>query len=268
MDRLRVLTLNIWNRQGPWETRCAAIRKGLVELAPDLIGLQEVLHLEGAPRDQAEELAEGLGYHVVFGGAWEIGGGLHFGNAVLSRFPLGEQKSWRLPGDDTEEPRSLLRVLAEAPYGIIPFFVTHLDWKLHHAARRLRQVQFVAERVLEAKGGFPAVLVGDFNAEPSSDEIRYLRGHHVVDGTSVYLTDCFAWVGTGSRETFVRRNPFAAEAHEPDRCLDYVFVSGPDRQRQGEPLVAKIVLDQPVGGAFPSDHLGIYVELGVLPQTP
>ena len=81
-----MLTLNIWNRQGPWERRLPLIRRGVAELSPDLVGLQEVLRHESATADQASEIADGLGYQVAFGPAWDIGGGLHFGNAVLSRF--------------------------------------------------------------------------------------------------------------------------------------------------------------------------------------
>ena len=40
---MKVATLNIWNRFGPWEERLVAIRVRLAELAPDVIGLQEVL---------------------------------------------------------------------------------------------------------------------------------------------------------------------------------------------------------------------------------
>src|SRR6185436_14700262 len=71
MDRLRVLTLNIWNRQGPWERRLVLIRRGIEQLQPDLIGLQEVLHHESTPIDQASAIAEGFGYHSAFGAAWD-----------------------------------------------------------------------------------------------------------------------------------------------------------------------------------------------------
>src|SRR5271156_6682064 len=98
MDRLRVLTLNIWNRQGPWERRLAMIRDAIVALEPDLIGLQEVLHHNAEATDQADEIAKGLGYSVAFGEAFDIGGGLRFGNAALSRFPIVEKQNFALPG--------------------------------------------------------------------------------------------------------------------------------------------------------------------------
>src|SRR5262249_43543330 len=107
---LKLLTLNIWNRQGPWERRLPLIREGVRRLAPDLVGLQEVLHLDGGGPDQAEDVAAGLGYHVVFGRAWAIwGGGLDFGNALLSRWPIVDKMCWELPVvEGSEEHRSLL----------------------------------------------------------------------------------------------------------------------------------------------------------------
>ena len=138
-ERLRVLTLNIWNRQGPWEARLLAIRRGIERLSPDVVALQEVLHLDGAPTDQAEDIAAGLGYHAVFGAAWDIGGGLLFGNAVLSRFPIAAHETFLLPSGG-EEQRALLYATVEAPFGRVPLFVTHLNWKLHQGAIRQKQV--------------------------------------------------------------------------------------------------------------------------------
>jgi endonuclease/exonuclease/phosphatase family metal-dependent hydrolase len=269
VERLRILTLNIWNRQGPWEQRLALIRRGIAALAPDLVALQEVLHHDASPDDQATEIAAGLDYHVAFGPAWHIGGGLHFGNAVLARWPIVARDLWPLPGNVDEETRALLHVDVDSPFGRVPFFATHLNWKLHQASVRVRQVAFIAERVKEVApvGGFPPILAGDFNAEPDSDEIRFLRGHHVVDGTSVFFADCFHWAGDGGPGyTFARRNPYAALVREPNRRLDYIFVRGPDRSFRGEPLVARVVLDEADEGVLPSDHFGVYAEIQAAPR--
>ena len=266
-ERLRVLTLNIWNRQGPWEARLAAIRRGIERLSPDVVALQEVLHLDGAPTDQAEDIAAGLGYHAVFGAAWDIGGGLLFGNAVLSRFPIAAHETFLLPSGG-EEQRALLYATVEAPFGRVPLFVTHLNWKLHQGAIRQKQVAFIAERIAalcptsDDKGDlFPPILAGDFNAEPLSDEIRFLSGWCALDGRSVYFADSFRVAGDGSAgATFCRRNSFAAIAREPDRRIDYLFVRGPDRRGRGEPMACRVVLDEADEGVFPSDHFGVYAE--------
>ena len=274
MDRLRVLTLNIWNRQGPWEHRRALIRRGIAALDPHFVGLQEVLHHDDDGPDQARQIADGLDYHVAYDSAWHIGGGLHFGNAVLSRFPITRTLRRALPvdvpGHPDEEPRALLAIEVEAPCGRVPLFVTHLSWKLHQASLRMRQVRVIAEEVASfaPAAGFPPILLGDFNAEPDADEIRYLKGLHVHEGTSVYFTDAFGAAGEGPGYTFARRNPFALLAHEPNRRLDYVFVRGPDRSSRGEVLSARVVLDEPEAGVFPADHVGVLAEIRAVKEVP
>jgi endonuclease/exonuclease/phosphatase family metal-dependent hydrolase len=260
MQTLRVVTLNIWNRGGPWEERLAVIRAEMKELAPDIVGLQEVLHpTAGDGPDQARLIAEGLDYHVAYGAAWETGG-IEFGNAVLSKFPVTRTEVFPLPKLDTEDSRCLLFTEIEAPFGTVPFFVTHLNWKFHEGYVREAQVKVVAEHVhkLAPIQGFPPILVGDFNAEPDADEIRYLRGLCSLGGKSVYFADTFGLAGDGSRgATFCRANPFATELKEPDRRIDYVFVRGPDGRGRGEPLEARVCFERPVGGVYASDHFGV-----------
>jgi endonuclease/exonuclease/phosphatase family metal-dependent hydrolase len=269
VDRLRVLTLNIWNKQGPWADRARLIRRGLESLAPDLVGLQEVLHHDAEPIDQAQELAAGLGYHVAYASAWHIGGGLQFGNAVLSRWPIGAADNFPLPGEPGVESRALLYARCDAPFGAIPVFCTHLDWKFHHGYLRERQVAFIAERVheLAPTDGFPPILMGDFNAEPDSDEIRFLRGLHTLRGRSVYFADCFGLAGEGAGFSFAGSNAFARKLREPDRRIDYIFVRGPDRQLRGEPLAARVVFTEPEGEIFPSDHYGVLAEIAAAPRS-
>ena len=88
-----------------------------------------MLRHDGEPIDQAQELAAGLGYHAAFASAWHIGGGLQFGNAVLSRWPIGAAENFPLPGETgVAETRGLLYVRVESPVGPLPVFCTHLDW--------------------------------------------------------------------------------------------------------------------------------------------
>lgn len=260
MEPVRVATLNIWNRFGPWEERARAIRAGLVALSPDVIGLQEVLRsTDGDRLDQCAILNEGLGYHVAWGIASE-NHGFPVGNAIFSRWPILRTSVHPLPTVGTDETRSLVFAEIDSPHGKIPFFVTHLNWKLHHGYVRQVQVRFIADILeeLAPMEGFPPILVGDFNAEPDSDEIRFLRGLTALGGMSVYFADAFAAAGDGSRGiTFARRNPFAAMVHEPDRRIDYIFVRGPDDRFRGEPLDARVCFDAPIDGVFPSDHFGV-----------
>jgi len=266
MKKLRVATLNIWNRFGPWEQRLVAIRAGVKELAPDLLGLQEVLRLapgEGDELYQAEVVAQGFGYHLAYGRAHDE---RWYGNAALSRWPIARTAVFELPRCGTDERRSLLFAQVDSPYGAIPFFVTHLNWKFeegHVREAQVREVAAIVEAIAAQNGDFPAVLVGDFNAEPGSDEIRFLRGLTSLGGARrVYFQDAFAAAGDGTPGvTFAQRNPFAAPLREPDRRIDYVFVRGRDERFRGAPLEARVVFDAPIDGTFPSDHFGVVADL-------
>ena len=258
MDRIRVATLNIWNRMGPWEERLAAIRKEVERLQPDVLGLQEVLVLPEHEFDQAQAIAEGFGYHVAFGRSPDAEA-YTMGNAILSRFPITRTFAFALPG--TDEHRCLVFAELDSPAGKIPFFSTHLNWKFDESDVRQLQVQSIARFVDACRRDFPAVVVGDFNAEPDSEEIRFLRGLTSLGGRSVHFQDVFGHVGEGPGTTFSLANPYAALLREPDRRIDYVWVRGGDERFRGEPLAARVAFDKPEGEAYPSDHFGVYAEL-------
>jgi endonuclease/exonuclease/phosphatase family metal-dependent hydrolase len=214
----------------------------------------------------ADEIKDGLGYSSVFGTAHDLGSGVRFGNAALSRWPITASRLFPLPTGETGDHRSLLLAEIASPHGQIPFFVTHLNWKLHEGSTREQQVQAIAAHVkAEAPiAGLPPILVGDFNAQPEATEIRYLRGLHALEGKSTYFADCFALAGEGAGVTFdATRNPFAVPTHEPPRRIDYVFVRGPDQKVRGKPLAARVVMDEVVDGVCATDHYGVYAEVSI-----
>ena len=284
---LRVATLNVWNKSGPWLERLALIRSELERVQPEVIALQEVLRFQppvptgsaDAPltalNDQATEIAQGLGYHVAYSIAADYGNGLGFGNAVLSKYPISHSQDFRLPGEESGETRSLLFALCDTPHGPLPVFCTHLNWKLHQGSIRQRQVTFIADRIAElcAIDGpyLPPVLMGDFNAAPDADEIRFLTGLCAIDGRTVYFADAWVFAGQGPGYTFDRSNEFAAKAREPSRRIDYVFVRGPDRRFRGEPLHAELAFHEPASSGdtriWPSDHFGVLADLAITPRS-
>ncbi len=269
---LKVLTLNLWNTSGPYDARKNRIREWVERLDPDLIGFQEAMR--GEDFDQVPELLEGLGYEIEFAKAsmWDA---LEFGNTVASRWPITDRELLALPGLDTGEGRCAVSITADAPVGEISFTCTHLNWKLHHGMVREAQVVALCELVLRRRprGGFPPIVVGDFNAEPDSKEIRYMQGFDSIDRRSVMFYDAWRVSGDGGPGyTWSNRNAFAAIAIEPERRIDYIFTGYPirvgDRYGIGKVQTCRVVCDDEHDGVWPSDHFGVYAELRTDPLPP
>lgn len=262
---MRIVSWNLWWRFGPWEERQPAIAAELARLGPDIALLQEVF-ADDDGRDQALELADRLGLHVTRTTRPE-GRPQAFGNAILSRWPIIAQEMVMLPGIEGRPPnRSALLALIETPAGPQPVTVTHLAWQYDASPLRQAQLEVVVDLVArhlpdDPATAPPAILGGDFNAVPESDEIRRLTGVSTPFHDGLVFTDCWAAVGEGDGHTWSRDNPHAAEALWPRRRLDYVFVAWPRPKPLGNPLRAELAGVAPHEGMVASDHYAVVVEL-------
>jgi len=265
MARLRVVTLNLWGTTEPLGRRMELVEAGLRALEPDLVGLQEVREVPGKVPNQAETLARALGMLHAFAPAMEVlpehGGGVE-GDAILSRYPIKDEERVDLPHATTDERRVLLRCAIETPSGMMHAMVTHLNWRMRHGREREDQVVVIDEVASRVQSGMPRVLMGDFNATPDCDEIRFLAGKHTIGGRRTYWQDAFARCNPGAPGwTWARRNSGTERLAflEPDRRLDYVFVTPPARDGRGTIVESRVVLDLPsADGTWPSDHFGLF----------
>ena len=259
--RLRVLTWNVWWRFGPWEARLPAIEAPIAALDPDVVALQEVW--DDGDRNLAGLIADRLGYHHVYATDLTLEG-VSFGNAVLSRWPIAGHE-WRpLPAPaELDEHRTVLRADIDGPRGPIQLFCTHLNWRFDQSHVRQEQVRAIASFVKDSPPRtFPPVLCGDFNAEPSSDEIRMLTGRTTVPEPKLVFHDAWEAGGDGSPgHTWRNANPFAAEALEIDRRIDFVFVGWPKAGGRGHVVRTTVEGIDPVDGVVPSDHAAVLAEL-------
>jgi endonuclease/exonuclease/phosphatase family metal-dependent hydrolase len=277
-DVVSVLTLNLWHDSGPYPARRDLVRAWIAQLDPDVIGLQEVLR--GPGFDQVGDLLEGMAYHVEFANAstfWRdpkrapgTREQTEFGNAIAARWPITERDVLALPDTGDGETRCALSVTVAAPEPVGAFSVTctHLHWKFHQSEVRERQVVAACDRVLARRpsGGFPPLLIGDFNAEPESAEIRYVTGLQSLRGRSIALLDAWRTAGKGgSGITWSNANDYARLGLEPDRRIDYVFAGFPRRDGIGQITHCRVVCNEPKGGVWPSDHFGVYAELRAVP---
>jgi endonuclease/exonuclease/phosphatase family metal-dependent hydrolase len=258
--RIRVVTWNLWWQFGPWESRQPAIEATLAALDADVLCLQEVF-VDGE-RDQAAGLADALGLHHVFGSRLDLDG-VAFGNAVLSRWAITDHEVRPLPAPaDADEMRTVIRADIDGPRGALQVFATHLHWRFDHSAIRQDQVVAICRFVDESPArGYPAILCGDFNATPDSDEIRMLTGRAAVPVPKLVFHDAWEMAGEGPGFSWSNANPYAANDLEPDRRIDYVFAGWPKPGGAGHVVRAELVGTAAVDGVVGSDHYGVLAEL-------
>lgn len=266
---LKALTLNLWNDEAPWPQRARALRQWLDRLDPDLVGLQEVLRV--GEYDQLADLLEERLPFRAFAAGERIRRGARdgdLGNALASRWPIVASESQSLPDRGDGETRVALHADVASPYGRLALCVTHLHWSFDHGDTRCEQVRVLAERLLarHAAGEFPPLLLADLNAEPDSDEVRYLTGGHALGGRTIHLHDAWRVAGDGGPgHTWSNRNPYARPNFEPDRRIDYVFAGAPKIDGVGWIERCRVVCDGGADGAWPSDHSGVFAELRTEP---
>jgi endonuclease/exonuclease/phosphatase family metal-dependent hydrolase len=144
---------------------------------------------------------------------------------------------------------------------------THLNYRLHHGRERQDQVIAVDEAVRARAGDLPQILMGDFNARPESDEIRWLRGLTTLEGRRVHYQDAWERVHPGERGwTWASANPYTAPLRflEPDRRIDYIFVTTMRKDGRGTIHDCGVIFDRPEpDGAFASDHFGVLAEVQI-----
>jgi endonuclease/exonuclease/phosphatase family metal-dependent hydrolase len=271
---LRFVTLNLWGDNGPWESRLAVVADKLAGVLPDVVALQEVREVPGRIVNQAEMLARQQGWNHVFAPATAWGGG-HEGLAILSRFPIGAHDFRPLPHSLENEGRIVLSARIDSDFGEVWTHTTHLSYRENEGRKREDQVLVVDEVVSAHQNDNPQVLMGDFNAVPHSDEIRWLSGLTTLSGRRVYYQDAWDMIHPGvAGYTWTRANHYRERMHwlRADRRLDYVFVTPARRDRRGTVHEARLIFDEPVvlGSGehlYASDHSGVLVEVQFLAEV-
>lgn len=265
--RLRVLTLNLWGMEPPLEKRMQIVASGLEELVPDVVALQEVREIPGQLPNQAATLAARARYpHHVFAPATPFGGGEE-GLALLSRWPIAEHVATELPHAKPEERRILLSARIETGAGSVWAHTTHLNYRLGHGQQRQDQVLAIDAAITARPSDLPQVLMGDFNARPESDEMRFLRGLTSLQGRTVHYQDAWERLHPGERGwTWASSNPYTAPLRflEPDRRIDYIYVTTQRKDGRGTIHACRVVFDEPEDGAWASDHFALFADVQLL----
>jgi len=219
---LKVMTYNIWMGgayRGGWRfekpqrvtERIEKIGELIRQQQPDIVFLQEIV-IDSGPGsfNQVPVLAEKTGMHIwAFGQC--INDGLPFyrmieGNAILSSRPLEPLTNQDMAGDKAFyeigcDDQSTLWCKADIGGQDILLASVHLNANDFYEVS-LPQV----EQLLDFAGDRPAIMAGDFNADPNELEIR-----RIVD--------------TGKFAAKLD-SPFTISSYDPHRTIDHIFVPG------------------------------------------
>lgn len=226
----RLMSFNIQHGEGmDQKIDIERIKNVILNVAPEVVGLQEVDSMvnRSGNIDIMQLLAEQTGMYPTFGYSILHDGG-KYGNGMLTREkPLATRKI-SLPGEN--EARTALIVELNR-YVVVN---THLSLTNEE---RLESVKIITEAIKHYEK--PVFLLGDLNAEPGEDPIKYLEKDWQI------LTNTNA-------KTF--------PSTEPDVTIDYVL----GYKAKGETYAkfqARVLEDK-----ITSDHRPLFVDIRL--KTP
>uniref|UniRef100_A0A6B2L8B9 Endonuclease/exonuclease/phosphatase domain-containing protein n=1 Tax=Arcella intermedia TaxID=1963864 RepID=A0A6B2L8B9_9EUKA len=280
---IKLMSYNIWNLnpEEDYFTKMRIISKQIKAINPDVIGFQEVRFSNiDYPRIrkgiQVEEIARSLpGYQFVFQAAhsefpYDLGENPYYttkeGVAIFSRYPIIHSRyiplSRNFSDSEDAHQRVCLGVVIKTPGGEISVFSTH--FALSAIARKRNVVE-----LYEFMQSFPkpSLLVGDFNTEPDTPEIHFLKGHHSLGGFHSTLRDAFDHVVhreglEGDEEAQLAAGwTYTTLTREPKKRIDFVFYSPPLE-------VTSFLLDNAyqAGDVVASDHRPIVATFRIRPS--
>lgn len=249
---ITVATLNLRNRADRWAERRHLLVEQLVEVAPDLLSLQEISFPIGQGKWLVRQLNARLSgslwqpYRLIQRRKRHLVNGFWEGIGILTKLPVSTHDLLHLGYGG----RLALRVNVTLPAGqSLDFVATHLHHVAFDKEARLEQVMALIGW-LNGQGRVPLQIVaGDFNEMPNGPAISQMK--------QMYRSAYALARGFEPLATF----PTALVKGDWASCLDYIFVSP-----AVQVATARIFCDRPAGHdptLYPSDHVGLVATLKI-----
>ena len=255
-DTLTLVTLNTWKNGGEYARRLTLMAQQLAALAPDLVALQEVFAAPEAGAHTGDTLAAALGMSQIHEPA-RPGPRRHgavalestSGLSLLSRIAIETHQRLALPPEANGERLALVAWM-EWNGRRLAVIDLHLTYQPDAHTLRRQQLEEIVKGA-SGRGSVDAVvLAGDFNAEPDSAPLRWLR-----EESGFSVTD--AWNAAGGPLPTMTEPPGSTTIGS--RCVDHIVLLQPPRTPVLSFVAAERVLDRidPETGILPSDHAGL-----------
>ncbi|MES2842344.1 MAG: endonuclease/exonuclease/phosphatase family protein [Pseudomonadota bacterium] len=253
-----LLTLNSWKCDGHYAQRMGLLAQGVIDLAPDVVALQEAFVAEDGSADTAGRLAAATGLRAVQALARPKLRSLagrevpsFSGQAVLTRFVVQRVDNVVLPSSEADGGRMAqvvqLRV-GEHPVTVANVHLSHVRGGVGDALRQ-RQLQAVLEHLDQIGPASLTLVCGDFNDPLEAPALRDFAGGPWC------LRDSFELAGQV-------RDPTCVDGSGQGQVLDHVLVVPTLSRAAVQVAAASTVLrvDRPdAHGITPSDHSALQV---------
>lgn len=250
---LSIMTYNIWFDSQNWPDRFAHMLSEIRDLDPDIIGLQEVIQRANLD-NQAQMIADSLGYYYYFSSVDPPSSSTRFGNAILSRFPI-EESNWRAL-QPLSDYRTAAHIRINVEGNAIDLYNTHLHNTAANAHIREEQIIDLLDFIQQTSAGDFVFVTGDFNANPDWDEMDLMY----ADFQDVYPV---------FHENHLDPQHGTLNYHlgHQQRRIDYIFFNK-DILPTLVPTWAQVVLDEPnENGTYGSDHFAVLATFDILSDS-
>jgi endonuclease/exonuclease/phosphatase family metal-dependent hydrolase len=260
-EPLRVMTFNIRlntasDSLNAWPYRKDKVASQILFHKVDLLGVQEALH------DQMMDLQQRLPNYKYVGGGRDDGKTKGEYSAIFydtTRLQLlSNDMFWLSETSNVAGSKgwdaAITRIVTWAKFKdkrskkTFYAFNTHFD-HIGKIARR-ESAKLVLQKVKEIAGSTPAVITGDFNAEPTDEPIQVIVDKnnplHLTDSKELSQTPHYGPTGTFTGFQNKERN---------DQPIDYIFLKGSWK------VLTHATISQTWGGRFASDHFSVIAEL-------
>lgn len=260
-NTLRVMTFNIRlntasDSLNAWPYRKDNVASQILFHKIELLGVQEALH------DQMMDLQQRLPQFKYVGGGRDDGktkgeySSIFYDSTKLQL--LSSNMFWLSETTNVAGSKgwdaAITRIVTWAKFKdrrsnkIFFAFNTHFD-HMGKIARR-ESAKLVLQKVKEIAGSTPAVITGDFNAEPTDEPIQVIVDKnnplHLSDSKELSQTLHYGPTGTFTGFQSKERN---------DQPIDYIFLKGNWK------VLSHATISQTWMGRFASDHFSVMAEL-------
>lgn len=245
VDRLTVVTYNIWFGEHRWRERLAHLLELVARHRPDIIAFQEVTPLQLEQLLATDWICRDYLVSDISGSSVTP-----HGVVLLSRLPMRDLALCHLP---SRKDRKLLTATVDTGHGALSVGTLHLESSPENALLRSAQLK----RVLSQQSdGRDALLMGDFNFDRPVGAQQARIGQNYIDLWSFLSNGRAAGHTVDSTRNRMR---FLQKRKHKHMRFDRILLRSP--ASVWVPRCIRLIGTEPISGAmpdtYPSDHFGL-----------